>query len=115
MKRLMSAREVDALIEPGRCAVGHGAYLQISQWKTRSWIFRYVRNGRARHVGMGGCEYVKLSEARERAIDYRRMLARGVDPLDNKRGIRLEQQRVEARSKTFKNARLNTSQRTNKH
>src|SRR5215469_15100374 len=39
MKRLMSAREVTALIEPGRYAIGHGAYLQISQWKTRSWIF----------------------------------------------------------------------------
>jgi len=106
MKRLMSAREVDALIEPGRYAVGHGAYLQISQWKTRSWIFRYVRNGRARHVGMGGCDYVKLSEARERAIEYRRMLARGVDPLDNKRGVRLEEQRAQARSKTFRECAL---------
>jgi integrase len=102
----MSAREVTALIEAGRYAVGHGAYLQISQWKTRSWIFRYVRNGRARHVGMGGCDYVKLSEARERAIDYRRMLARGVDPLDDKRGTRLEQQRAEARSKTFRECAL---------
>ena len=106
MKRLMSAREVTALIEPGRYAVGHGAYLQISQWKTRSWIFRYVRNGRARHVGMGSCDYVTLSEARERAIEYRRMLARGVDPLDNKRGTRLEQQRAEARSKTFRECAL---------
>jgi hypothetical protein len=61
----MSAREVVALTEPGRHAVGHGAYLQISQWKTRSWIFRYVRNGRARHVGMGSCHYVTLSEARD--------------------------------------------------
>src|SRR5215469_17773076 len=101
MKRLMSARAVVALTEPGRYAVGHGAYLQISQWKTRSWIFRYVRNGRARHVGMGSFEYVTLQEARERAIEYRRMLARGVDPLDTKRGIKLEQQRAEARSKTL--------------
>jgi integrase len=97
----MSARAVVALTEPGRYAVGHGAYLQISQWKTRSWIFRYVRNGRARHVGMGSFEYVTLQEARERAIEYRRMLARGVDPLDSKRGIRLEQRRAEARSKTL--------------
>jgi integrase len=97
----MSACAVVALTEPGRYAVGHGAYLQISQWKTRSWIFRYVRNGRARHVGMGSFEYVTLQEARERAIEYRRMLARGVDPLDSKRGIRLEQRRAEARSKTL--------------
>jgi len=106
MKRLMSARAVAALTEPGRYAVGHGAYLQISQWKTRSWIFRYVRNGKARHVGMGSTEYVTLSEARERAIEYRRMLARGEDPLDTKRGVKLEQQRAEARSKTFRDCAL---------
>ena len=53
MKRLLSARAVAALTEPGRYAVGHGAYLQISEWRTKSWIFRYVRNGKARHVGMG--------------------------------------------------------------
>jgi integrase len=102
----MSARAVAALTEPGRYAVGHGAYLQISQWKTRSWIFRYLRNGRARHVGMGSFEYVTLSEARERAIEYRRMLANGVDPLDTKRGVKLQQQRAEARSKTFRDCAL---------
>src|SRR5215471_13638524 len=102
MKRLLSARALAALTEPGRYAVGHGAYLQISEWKTKSWIFRYVRNGTARHVGMGSCDYVTLSEARERAIEYRRMLARGEDPLDTKRGIKLERQRAEARSKTFR-------------
>jgi len=106
MKRPMSARAVAALTEPGRYAVGHGAYLQISQWKTRSWIFRYLRNGRARHVGMGSFEYVTLSEARERAIEYRRMLANGVDPLDTKRGVKLQQQRAEARSKTFRDCAL---------
>ena len=102
MKRLMSARAVAMLTKPGRYAVGHGAYLQISQWKTRSWVFRYLRNGKARHVGMGSTEYVTLSEARERAFEYRRLLARGGDPLDTKRGIKLEQQRTEARSKTFR-------------
>src|SRR5215471_1624192 len=106
MKRLLSARALAALTEPGRYAVGHGAYLQISEWKTKSWIFRYVRNGTARHVGMGSCDYVTLSEARERAIEYRRMLARGEDPLDTKRGIKLEQQRAKARSKTFRECAL---------
>jgi len=102
MKRLLSARALAALSEPGRYAVGHGAYLQISQWKTRSWIFRYVRNGKARHVGMGSADYVTLSDARERAIEYRRMLARGEDPLEAKRaGVRAASAATE-RAKTFK-------------
>jgi len=103
MKRLLSARGVAALTEPGRYAVGHGAYLQISTpWRTKSWIFRYVRNGKARHVGMGSCDYVTLSEARERAIEYRRMLARGEDPFEAKRaGVRAASAAAE-RAKTFK-------------
>jgi len=103
MKRLLSARAVAALTEPGRYAVGHGAYLQISTpWRTKSWIFRYVRNGKARHVGMGSCDYVTLSEARERAIEYRRMLARGEDPFEAKRaGVRAASAAAE-RAKTFK-------------
>ena len=79
MKRLPSARAVAALTEPGRYAVGHGAYLQISLWNTKSWIFRYVRNGKARHVGMGSTEYVTLhADARGRDGGVRRGLAAGV-------------------------------------
>src|SRR5262245_51266281 len=100
-RRLPTAREIERITERGRYACGHGLYLQISEWDTRSWIFRYRHGGRARHVGLGSCQYVTLAEARDKAIEYRRMLARGVDPLDAKRGIKLEQQRAEARTKTF--------------
>src|SRR5262245_20562515 len=101
MKRLPTARGIERVTERGRYACGHGLYLQVSEWGTRSWIFRYRRDGRARHVGLGSCTYVTLAEARERAFEYRRLLFRGGDPLDEKRGARLEQQRAEARSKTF--------------
>src|SRR5262249_26393780 len=57
--------------------------------------------GRARHVGLGSCLYKTLKEARDEAIEYRRMLARGVDPLDTKHGKKLEERRAEARKKTF--------------
>src|SRR5262249_22374113 len=106
VKRLLSARAVTALTEPGRYGVGHGAYLQISQWKTRSWIFRYVRDGKARHVGMGSCDYVTLQEARERAIEYRRLLARGGDPLGEKHAGRRAARIEQARAKTFKQCAL---------
>jgi len=103
MKRPLTQREIDRLTEPGRYAVGHGAYLQIANNKTRTkaWLFRYRHNGRARHLGMGSAVYVSLKRAREKAIEYRRMLADGIDPLDAKRGVKLEQRRAEARSKTF--------------
>jgi integrase len=101
MKRLLSARTIASLTEPGRYAVGHGCYLQISQWRTKSWIFRYVRDGKARHVGMGSCEYTTLKEARERAFEYRRLLAAGGDPLREKRGAAHERALATVRAKTF--------------
>jgi|SRR5262245_3955230 hypothetical protein len=100
-KRLPTAREIERITERGRYACGHGLYLQISEWNTRSWIFRYRHGGNARHVGLGSCTYKTLAEARDEAFEFRRMLARGVDPLDTKRGVKIEQQRAEARSKTF--------------
>jgi integrase len=85
MRKLPSAREVARYTGQGRYAVGHGAYLQISEWGTKAWIFRYRRDGKQRHIGMGSVTYVSLNEARDRAFQYQRDLARGIDPLTAKR------------------------------
>jgi integrase len=106
MKHHLSEGAVRKLTKPGRYAVGHGAYLQISEWGTKAWVFRYIRNGKARHVGMGSAKYVKLAEAREQAFEYRRLLARGGDPLEQKRGTKREQRLAEARAKSFRDCAL---------
>jgi integrase len=106
MKRPPTAKDLAKLTEPGRYAVGHGAYLQISEWGTRAWVFRYIRKGRARHVGMGSATYVTLAEAREKAFEYRRLLAAGGDPLEQKRGFKRERLLADARAKTFKQCAL---------
>jgi integrase len=106
MKHLPSAAAVAKLRAPGRYAVGHGCYLQISEWKTRAWIFRYTYNGRAKHLGLGSCDYVSLAKAREKAIECRRLLADGIDPLEQKRSARLEQRLAATRSRTFKQCAL---------
>ncbi len=106
MKRLPSAAVVAKLTAPGRYAVGHGAYLQISERHTRAWVFRYVRNGKARHLGMGSAAYVTLAEARERAFEYRRMLVTGIDPLEAKRTATHEQRIAAVRAKSFKQCAL---------
>jgi integrase len=107
-RRLPSAREIDALSEPGRYAVGHGLYLQISNpWRTRAWIFRYQRGGKARHMGLGSAEYVTLAQAREKAFALRQqMILNGVDPLEAKRVSRHERVLAGARDKTFRQCAL---------
>jgi integrase len=107
-KRLPSAREIDALTEPGRYAVGHGVYLQISTpWKTRAWVFRYMRDGKAHHMGLGSAEYVTLAQAREKGYALRQQLIlNGVDPLEAKRGAAAARATASVRQKTFRQIAL---------
>jgi integrase len=108
-RRLLSAREVDALTEPGRYACGHGLYLQISNpWRTRAWVFRYTRNGKPRYMGLGSAEYVRLAQAREKAFALRQQMALdgAFDPLEAKRMSRHGRMLAGARDKTFRQCAL---------
>jgi hypothetical protein len=67
MKKLTTVA-LSKIQKPGRYAVGNGAYLQITGQNGRSWVFRYQRDGRARHVGLGSTELVSLAKlAQKRA------------------------------------------------
>lgn len=85
MRRYPSAKDLAQITKPGRYAVGHGAYLQISEWGTRAWIFRYRAGERQYHMGLGSCEYVSLQEARQKAWEAQRLRLNGIDPLEAKR------------------------------
>jgi len=78
----LSATRVMALTEPGRYADGNGLYLQISRWKTKSWMLRYQLSGRAREMGLGALGTVGLKEAREKARAARLLLIDGTDPIE---------------------------------
>jgi integrase len=102
MKKL-TAIEIAKIKKPGRYSVGDGAYLQITGENGRSWIFRYERDGRARHIGLGSCRYVTLAEAREKAHAMRRsLILDGVDPLEAKRRAERERLLASATAKTFR-------------
>jgi integrase len=88
MRRYPSAKDLAKITKPGRYAVGHGAYLQISNGGTRSWLFRYRVNDKQHHMGLGSCEYISLQEARQKAWEAQRQRLNGVDPLEAKREAR---------------------------
>ncbi|GBU19385.1 hypothetical protein AwMethylo_36000 [Methylobacterium sp.] len=48
----------------------------------KSWILRFMLQGRAREMGLGSASLFTLAEARERAAGFRRMLADGIDPIE---------------------------------
>jgi integrase len=65
-------------------ADGGGLYLRITASGTKSWLFRYRRNGRLRDMGLGAVDEVTLAQARRLAGDARQQLAEGKDPLEAK-------------------------------
>lgn len=76
---------VKAKKEPGLYADGGNLYLQITEAGVKSWLFRYMLNGKARGMGLGPFHTVTLAEARLKAQQCRKLLLDGVDPLDAKR------------------------------
>src|SRR4026207_1809444 len=77
-KRL-TALKVKSLEKPGRYADGHNLWLQISENGGKSWVLRYMLDGKARHMGLGPLHTVSLAEARERAREARKLLLDGRD------------------------------------
>src|SRR5918993_5269150 len=97
----LTAVAVTKLTKPGRYAVGDGAYLQIAAGGTKAWIFRYQRDGRARHMGLGPVSLITLAEAREKARHARRALLDDIDPLTAKRERRAASRLQAAKGVTF--------------
>ena len=75
----LSALRFAKLSAPGRYCDGGGLYLQISKEGGRSWIFRYQLEGKVRDMGLGSAQVVALADARDFAMECRRLLARGID------------------------------------
>ncbi|WP_063791845.1 tyrosine-type recombinase/integrase [Bradyrhizobium valentinum] len=67
-------------VPPGDYPCGDNLYLIVSPSGNRRWLFRYQRLGVKRRMGLGSAKLIKLSEARDKAIDARRLLAKDTDP-----------------------------------
>jgi integrase len=78
----LTARQVATLREPGYFADGNGLYLQVTSTGAKTWIFRYAMAGRRRDMGLGSASLFSLAEARAKAIEAKRLVVAGVDPID---------------------------------
>jgi integrase len=102
MRKCPGAKDLAKLTKRGRYAVGNNVYLQISEWGTRSWLFRYRLDGRATHMGLGPYDLLTLAEARERGHQARRQLLNGVDPLKEKRAAKRQRALERVHAKSFR-------------
>ena len=70
--------------KPGYYPDGAGLYLQISRSGSKSWIFRFMLDGRAREMGLGSFNAVSLDEARDKAQGCRNLLVKKIDPIEQR-------------------------------
>jgi hypothetical protein len=86
--RPMTVKEVAAITRPGIWRVSRNLYVQVTESGTKSWLFRYMRDGVSHGMGLGSLELVTLAKAREKALLCRQMLLDGLNPLEERRSKR---------------------------
>jgi Arm DNA-binding domain len=74
--------------KPGRHSDGDGLYLVVSETGRKKWVLRYQVVGVRKDKGLGAYPAVGLKDARERAGEARKLVARGLDPIDADRAAR---------------------------
>jgi integrase len=81
----LTDRKVRQITSPGRYSDGGGLYLEVDPSLARRWMLRISVHGRRRDMGLGGFPLVGLAEAREEALNNRRIARAGGDPIAEKR------------------------------
>jgi integrase len=97
----LTARKVATAIKPGLIADGGGLWLRVGRSGSKSWAFRYMLNGKAREMGLGGLAKVGLADARKKAAPLRLLLADKVDPLEHRKLEKSANTIAAAQSMTF--------------
>lgn len=73
--------------KPGRHADGGGLHLLVKESGARSWVYRFMLNGKSRDVGVGpatGADAVTLADARDKAAALRLKVKAGIDPIEER-------------------------------
>ena len=86
-----STRNMVENLGAGRHGDGAGLYLVVDPSGERRWIVRVTVKGQKNRkgaplrtdFGLGGADIVPLNQARERALEYRRMAKTGLNPRYN--------------------------------
>ncbi len=106
MAFLKSARSVETVNEVGYHRCDRGLYLQVARSGTKSWLFRYKSpvTAKQREMGLGSLNLVSLAAARDIAVECRRQVLSGLDPIEERGRIKSARHLEQARSITFQEA-----------
>jgi integrase len=79
----LNPKQIDSL-PPGTYGDGNNLYLAVKDGGTPAYMLRYSWQGRPEKMGLGPTREVTLAEARDKAIDANRLIAKGINPRDDR-------------------------------
>ena len=109
----LTALAVTKAKEKGLYADGGNLYLQVTATGSKSWVFRYMMDGKPKIMGLGALHAVPLASvlgnngekltlgAREMAANYRNLLASGIDPMDARKAEQVKIKLASSHNITF--------------
>ena len=97
----LSALQVTKLTKPGLYGDGGGLTLQITTAGAKSWLFRYMVAGKSFGMGLGPTHTVSLAEARQEALEARKLLIDGINPLAAKKQAQIAAALANAKMMSF--------------
>ena len=98
----LTALAVNKAKEKGLYGDGGGLWLQVTDTGSKSWLFRYMIDGKAQKMGLGALSRVSLADAREVAANCRKMLGAVIDPLTAREADKEKAKLAAAKGMTFK-------------
>jgi len=101
--KTLSVPFINKIIEPGKYHDGGGVglYLRVESSGNKFWVQGIMINGKRRELGLGSYPLIKLAKAREQALENKREVKLGSDPLKTKKDSRLELTFEEATRKVY--------------
>jgi integrase len=88
--------------KPYSLSDGDGLLLLVKESGAKSWVLRYWVNGKEKRTGLGKYPVIRLTDARELKNDFKRELAHGRNPQEQKKAEREEAAKAEVvRTATF--------------
>ena len=101
----LTATGVRALVKkPGKYGDGDGLWLHVSKPGRAHWHLHYGPRTGQRVMSLGSVDQVSLAEARELAGTARKLIVKGIDPLDQRREHQAAAEIAAARAVTFAEA-----------
>jgi hypothetical protein len=86
--------------------VAENLYLQVDDKGNKSWLFRYMFDGKPRKMGLGSFSDLSLADASDEAAKCRGQIKQGIDPLAVRQGEKIKAKAAAtlavAKGKTFR-------------